>query len=812
MQILKITTLALLTTTIFSFAAPGDTLDLLAGYGRFNETQSSEGWKLYAWNETQQHAYVGSAKKGMALILKNTGSNAEDWYAQAKIEVKVPHGTRLLPRGYAYSFRNKGGGVLLVGLEDELNKNYKEWWLDIDDYSEGGTQFYTDTEEAFDFCTKNHQSKNLYFYINGAGSSWDVAIPWIIVDMVPIECPGDAEYADSIARHSNAEAFVSHLGYSSNLSKKMTIKNGNNEIIYFKNSKGDTVYTATSSEPEVYAPSGDTVKVVDFSDFKTAGQYTIWQGPTRIHKTNVVLNIGTNPLDTAFRQTMRFFHMQRASYSPSTGYAGSNYSRSAGHYDSKVTLHASTGDSGVVRSSKGWYNGGDYGKYIVNANITVYTLLNLYEHFPSYLKKYKWGIPADSSFADLPNLLNEIKWELDWMFTMQASDGGVYHKLTSLSNPGSSVSPYSDKSNRYIIGKSASASLGFAAVMAKASRIYREYNIKYADSCLKVAQRAYEWAIENQDVHFTANPTDVKTKIYGDSSISDELELAKAELAISTQDKKYVSTETSRNIPNWQDVYGLATYSKATHPEIFGEVASKAKFAILKKADKLVARTEKGFGITMAEEDFVWGSNSVAANQGIWLLHAYYMTGEKKYLDASSTAIEYLFGKNPLGRSFVTGFSGKNGYMKIQEPYHRISEAVFESPYPGMLVGGPQNKDKKDELTYSEYSALAYIDKFEAYGTNEPTIDANAALAYLLGATIAIDHNEKPDFMDSAIELSTIDDGIGETEEHTTSIARNTATDTKIHQAKLYFDGHALFIKKSGKSYNLNGKKISSKR
>lgn len=109
MQILKITTLALLTTTIFSFAAPGDTLDLLAGYGRFNETQSSEGWKLYAWNETQQHAYVGSAKKGMALILKNTGSNAEDWYAQAKIEVKVPHGTRLLPRGYAYSFRNKGG-------------------------------------------------------------------------------------------------------------------------------------------------------------------------------------------------------------------------------------------------------------------------------------------------------------------------------------------------------------------------------------------------------------------------------------------------------------------------------------------------------------------------------------------------------------------------------------------------------------------------------------------------------------------------------------------------------------------------------
>ena len=100
--------------------------------------------------------------------------------------------------------------------------------------------------------------------------------------------------------------------------------------------------------------------------------------------------------------------------------------------------------------------------------------------------------------------------------------------------------------------------------------------------------------------------------------------------------------------------------------------------------------------ISMAANDYVWGSNGMAANQVFYLIRAYELTTETKYLDAAYTAMDYLLGRNGTGYSYVTGF----GNVTPTKPHHRISEAdnVSEA-VPGMLVGGP-HPGQQDNCSY----------------------------------------------------------------------------------------------------------------
>ena len=333
---------------------------------------------------------------------------------------------------------------------------------------------------------------------------------------------------------------------------------------------------------------------------------------------------------------------------------------------------------------------------------------------------------------------------------MQAADGGVYHKLTSLGFPGD-VMPAQDNSKLYVIGKSTAGTFDFAAIMAMASRIYKPFDATYASKCLEAAKKAFAWGQQNPSRNYLANPSDVSTGAYENDNPNDEKILAGTELFITTGDASYKQSGTSEYVSYWGDVTGLATYEKATHQTQFGGDANEAKQKILGTADNFVNRAEKGFGVVMAKDDFVWGSNSTAANQGVWLLHAYYLTGEQKYYKAAVKALDYLLGKNPLDMSFVTGYGTKSPKM----PHHRPSTSDnVEEPIPGMLVGGPQpggeDVGSKAEWKCDDYrtgqAATAYTDQRCSYATNEVAINWNAPLAYLAGALEAINAGYAPEF------------------------------------------------------------------
>ncbi|HCD52991.1 MAG TPA: cellulase, partial [Balneolaceae bacterium] len=108
----------------------------------------------------------------------------------------------------------------------------------------------------------------------------------------------------------------------------------------------------------------------------------------------------------------------------------------------------------IISSPKGWYDAGDYNKYVVNSGISTYTLLFAYEQFPEFFKNQDLNIPESKN--DLPDILDEALWNLEWLLTMQDEDGGVYHKLTTANFEGM-VMPHEATNQRYVVMKNTGA-------------------------------------------------------------------------------------------------------------------------------------------------------------------------------------------------------------------------------------------------------------------------------------------------------------------------------------------------------------------
>ena len=598
----------------------------------------------------------------------------------------------------------------------------------------------------------------------------------------------------SLATVANAAtAYINQIGYRPADPKEFALVDGSGDI-EIVNAAGQTVLQVTPKASSYWAPSTQNVQLVDFTALTVPGTYSIKQGGQVLRSD---LKIADKTFEDVTKAALKWYYYQRASMELEEQYAG-QWKRAAGHTNSTVTLHNSTGTSGTIESSKGWYDAGDYGRYIVNSGITTYTLLSLYEHFPEYFNTLKWNIPAEGA---LPDLLAEIKYNLDWMLTMQAADGGVYHKLSTLQFPGD-VMPAKDTEKLYVIGKGTAASFDFAGVMATAYRVFKTFDATYAAQCLEAAKKAYAWGLQNPNKAFT-NPSDVATGSYSDRELSDEKAFASMELFISTGDASYKPTIDPNKIsivPAWPEMYGLAVYAAATHATEVGADAETAKQMLLQYANEFAYAASSGFGVVMSNEDFVWGSNAVAGNQGVFLLYAYYVTGEQKYYEAAKKVIDYLLGKNPLDMSFLTGFGTKSPKL----PHHRPSTAdKITDPVPGMIVGGPQpggedigTKSWECKDYRMGVPATSYTDNRCSYATNEVAINWNAPFAYIAGALEALNAGYAPSFAAPGVAK-------GGTSAIKPVVSRNRG---KVeHAPSLRFVDQKVFVEKNGKRFDLKG-------
>lgn len=551
----------------------------------------------------------------------------------------------------------------------------------------------------------------------------------------------------SMFGQTSSDIRVNQIGFYPSMPKIAVVRNsGSVPFSIVSTISSDTVFRGTLTPVQTWSYSKESVSLADFSDLRTAGNFTV-----------AVPGVGTSyPFDIKNHVheklaigAVKGYYYQRASTPLISPYAGI-WARSAGHPDTSVRIHPSAATplrpaNTVISTPKGWYDAGDYNEYIVNSGISTYTLLAAYEHFPEFSGQLTTNIPESGN--GVPDILDEALWNVRWMLSMQdPNDGGVYSKLTNANFDGF-VMPSQATTPRYVVMKSTCATLDFAAVMAQAARITAKFSTALpglSDSCLQASLKAWKWARQNPTVYYNQTQMDtlyspaINTGEYGDNNASDEFAWAAAELFVTTAQDSFLTggnplSGLSTSIPSWPNVRTLGLYTFAQYrATIAGSVDTNAvKSRLITLANSLRSTmNSSAYRVVMGSQtyDFGWGSNGVAANQGMELLIAYKLTGDSTYLSAALSNLDYLLGRNGTTYCFVTGF-GSHSPLHI---HHRVSESDgIAAPVPGLIAGGP-NPGMQDGVRYpSSLPALAYADTVASYASNEICINWNAPLVYL---------------------------------------------------------------------------------
>lgn len=395
----------------------------------------------------------------------------------------------------------------------------------------------------------------------------------------------------------------------------------------------------------------------------------------------------------------------------------------------------------------GWHDAGDFGRYISPAAVAVGHLLYAYEMFGE--KPFMDSLNIPESGNGIADVLNEVRYELEWMLKMQRADGGVYHKVTTFTHA-DFIMPEFDDGKLLIFPVSSMSTADFCAAMAIAHRVYKNIDNNFADKMMEAANKAYNWLAENPEYLGFHNPEGSNTGEYDDEEDRDERMWAAAEMLRSVDGdvslylndlEKYADSEIGKTDFGWTDVAGFAMLSVLTDKEkkAGDRIISIFAEALYTEADRLLdIEMESGYILGMKEEDFVWGSNMVVANRGMLMVLADILAerfGKDKddeYRNSALNYLHYILGRNALGRSYVTGF-GEHAY---KNPHNRTSSCDgVEEAMPGWVSGGPfrtpMDPDAQAIIPEGTPAMKCHADVDGSYSTNEITIYWNSPVAFI---------------------------------------------------------------------------------
>lgn len=534
------------------------------------------------------------------------------------------------------------------------------------------------------------------------------------------------------------------------------------------------------------AASGEHVHQIDFSNFRKAGDgYRLKVGAAESRS----FTLRARPDGKLTHAALSFFYQQRASVPIEARFVERpDLARPAGHAPDKATCFDLADERGQVwpgcdytlDASDGWYDAGDHGKYVVNGGVSVWTLVNAYERAvvlkrPGALTALGDGSQALPENANgVPDILDEARFELSFLLAMQVPDGktlqvpvgkqkpvdgklklsaidasGMAHqKIADRYWTGLPTAPADDKQVRYLYYPTTGATLNLAAVTAQAARVWNTIDPAFSARCLEAARRAFAAALRHPDIYqlgpFTGSGG------YGDGDLTDELYWAAAELYATTGDAEaekvlrasplFLASPTAGARPtgdiSWGSVGALGTITLALTPNGLkpAEIAQARANLTASAGRYLSDDVNQGYALPYAAPGYPWGSNSSVLNRAVVLGLAYDFTGEIAYRIGAVDAMDYVLGRNPLDRSYVTGF----GARAMRNPHHRFwarqADAAYPAPPAGVLSGGPNSTSMGDDVARIMKGQCkpqtCWTDDYRAFTQNEVAINWNAPLVW----------------------------------------------------------------------------------
>jgi endoglucanase len=517
-----------------------------------------------------------------------------------------------------------------------------------------------------------------------------------------------------------------HLGYAPFAPKKFLVVETSFTSFEIKNEYEEVVFQGKLEPKGVWSFTEESCFLGDFSAFQKKGKYRIVVSDDL--QSDWFL-IEDEWLCRQLNANIKSFYYQRSGVELPPREAG-KWARPAAHLDDAITFHPSMERPGIWNAHGGWYDAGDYGKYIVNGGVSVASLLLACELYPKITEKTK--------------IYEEIRFELDFFLRMQDHDGGVFFKITP-DRWDSFLPPSKTIYERRVLGKSTTSTLNFAGVMAHAHRIYANQDPVFAAHCLEKAKKAYFWAKNNPNVPFPNNTEG--SGPYGDENFSDEFFWARSMLFRETFGSDFSDEDFIKDLEqdietqgvlldiNWRDTQNLGWIALALQNQNLS-MQSKARQKLKGSALEIIKRIENcPYRISLNE--FQWGSNGVISNHALTLAVVNFWQNNAEYDGYISELVDYVYGRNPVNVSFVTGSAPSSPKF----PHHRISGSdEIEEPIPGLLVGG-LNSDRQDlhrNVAYpSELPGFSYCDCQVSFASNETAINWNAPLTFVLACLVS---------------------------------------------------------------------------
>lgn len=551
------------------------------------------------------------------------------------------------------------------------------------------------------------------------------------IDLRCIDDKGYVEGGDSTGVVSSP-INLNQIGYLPNATK-VAVMNGDAiaaEASVIDCATGNEVFKGSVSTAVKNAATGREEARFDFSSVTAPGTYKIVSGSVESFE----FKIDDKVYADAFKASLRMFYLQRCGTELTADLAG-DFAHPACHTE-KATIF---GTKDKIDVSGGWHDAGDYGRYVVSGAKAAADLMLAYSLYPDAFDD-DLGIPESGN--EIPDVLDEVKYELDWLFKMQNSEGGVYHKVTCANFP-SFVMPEEETEELIVTPVSTTATADFAAVMAMASTVFAPFDMPYSQRCLDAATRASNYLDKHQGIEGAKNPDGIVTGEYPDQNDADERLWAYAELFKATGDTVYDDefsslmsggSATCNTDLGWQGVGAYAGYAYLSADKNKGKFYDVVHASFMAGiADIEATASTDSYNCSLKE--YPWGSNMTVANNGMLLLLFDKVENSNKGDAVAREQLNYLLGTNGTGYCFLTGF----GTLSPKNPHHRPSQAK-KATVPGMLAGGP-NQNLEDPYAQNVLTgtapALCYADSDQAFSLNEVTIYWNSPLVFLFAYVTA---------------------------------------------------------------------------
>jgi endoglucanase len=551
-----------------------------------------------------------------------------------------------------------------------------------------------------------------------------------------------------LASEISEQIIIDQFGWRSNATKKVAIFSNpvhgqNARSTYIPGEEFEirrviddvTVYknkTMIWNNGETDSFSGDQVWWGDFSDFTVPGEYYIYDPANDVR--SYPFELRNDIYNDILKSSVRAFYYQRCGTEIPERYGNKWVHPHCHIQDKKALLYKNMAKQGSKRDvSGGWHDAGDYNKYVPFVPGVLWELMMAYEFNPEVFGD-DLNIPESNN--GVPDIIDEIKWELDWLLKMQDSDGGVYNRVAVRSYSSGEDDPSTDTQRTYYTSKTTWATAGFAGIMAHACRIYKSFNTQfpgYALLLLSAAENAWLYL----ETHPTMNPSNGKdgAKMAAVDAGSDSKDdkrkriFAASELLMSTGKTKYKSYFEN----NYNDIYGtddndmhpfkdnyidptlaqdlnrayfIYVNTKGANPVITEVIKDVFKSSLQKLLEGYYNEMSDPYRAFMWEDHYTFGSNYIKARWAITAIYAIELginvAKHDLYREIAEEFLHYFHGRNPLSLVYLSNM-GKNGAglgadKSVMEIYHywfRDGSLRYDGvsslfgPAPGFLVGGP---------------------------------------------------------------------------------------------------------------------------